>query len=242
MEERHYLIQNELEIIQNNEFFKFGTDSVLLANFARLRTGAKVIDFGTGSGVIPLLLAYKQNPSQVIGLEIQPELAELARRNVQLNNLNDLIKIKEGDFTSADQYVEDDVDVVISNPPYLKVGGGAISQNQYKALARHELKATLEDVIREAGKILRFGGTFYLVHRSLRLAEVMDLLADHNLAAKRLRVVYPRQTKDSDCFLLEAKKGGKIGLTVEPPLIVYKENSQEYSEEVKSMYRADYHE
>jgi tRNA1(Val) A37 N6-methylase TrmN6 len=242
MEEKHFLIPDKLKIIQDNEFFKFGTDSVFLANFARLRYGVKVVDFGSGSGVIPLLLAYKQNPDHITGLEIKSELVGLAKRNIRLNDMEDKIEIKQVDFTKASHYFKPDIDIVISNPPYLKVGGGAMSQNKHKAIARHELKATLRDVIREAGKILRYGGIFYLVHRSSRLAETMDLLAENNLAAKRLRIVYPRLKKDSDCFLLEAKKGGKIGLTIEPPLIVYKADLQEYTEEVKGMYRADYHE
>ena len=240
MEEKNELIKGKMDIIQNNNFFKFGTDSVLLANFVSSKSRDLVVDFGCGSGVIPLLLAFKKDVKKVIGLEIQPELVELARKNVKLNDYEDIIEIKKGDFTDSREYIKPNIfDIVISNPPYLKVNGGKISENKYKAIARHEIKATLDDVIREASLALKNGGKFYLVHRSDRMAEAFSLMNKHNLAPKRLKPVYPRENYSSNHFLVEARRNGKVGLELEKPIVVYKKNSNEYTDEVKRMYGID---
>lgn len=240
MEEVNELIPGKIDIIQNNKFFKFGTDSVLLANFTRARSGDLVADFGCGSGVIPLLLAFKKEFKKVIGLEIQSELVKLARRNVKMNDLDNIIEIREADFTDSRKYIEPNIfDIVISNPPYLKLDGGMVSDNRHKAVARHEIHATLKDLIREASLALKNGGSFYLVYRSTRMAEAISLMKEYDLAPKRLRPVYPRKDSYSDLFLLEARRGGGIGLKIEPPIIIYREGSQEYTAEVKKMYGID---
>lgn len=239
MEETNYLIEEELKIIQDDRFFKFGTDSVLLANFARLNPGSKVIDLGTGSGVIPLLLAYKHKNLKITGVEIQPEVAELARRNVILNNLEHAIKIINQDLCKLNNSVNSGrYDVVISNPPYLPVATGEIKSSKYLALARHEIAASLTDIITTGVKIVKFGGYFYLVHRSERLTEVIELLVKHNCQPKELRLVQPRQDKESDIFLLKAKKGANPGLRVKPALIMYQQNSNQYTPEVKEIYQS----
>lgn len=237
MEEIHYLIEDELEIIQDNRFFKFGTDSVLLANFVKLRRGDKVIDLGTGSGVIPLLLAYKNEDVKVTGVEIQPEAAELAERNVKFNQLQDQIKIINADLCQLDgQLKAGSFDAVVSNPPYLPVEGGRMKESDYLAAARHEIHAELEDVVAEAARLLKYGGQFFLVHRAERLTEVIETLAQYNCQAKELRLVQARRDKEADIFLLRAKKGANPGLRVKPVLIIYQDNSSEYTPELKEIY------
>ncbi|TDO95031.1 tRNA1(Val) A37 N6-methylase TrmN6 [Halanaerobium saccharolyticum] len=237
MEEIHYLIEDELEIIQDNRFFKFGTDSVLLANFVKLRRGDKVIDLGTGSGVIPLLLAYKNEGVEVTGVEIQPEAAELAERNVEFNQLQDQIKIINADLRQLDAELKaGSFDAVVSNPPYLPVEAGRMKKSDYLAAARHEIHAELEDVVAEAARLLKYGGQFFLVHRAERLTEVIETLAKYNCQAKELRLVQARRDKEADIFLLRAKKGANPGLRVKPVLIIYQENSSEYTAELKEIY------
>ena len=207
MEEIHYLIEDELEIIQDNRFFKFGTDSVLLANFVKLRRGDKVIDLGTGSGVIPLLLAYKNEDVKVTGIEIQPEAADLAERNVKFNQLQDQVKIINADLCRLDAKLKaGSFDVVVSNPPYLPVEAGRMKKSDYLAAARHEIYAELEDVAAEAARLLKYGGQFFLVHRAERLTEVIETLAQYNCQAKELRLVQARRDKEADIFLLRAKR------------------------------------
>lgn len=240
MEEIHYLIPDKLRIIQDDKFFKFGTDSVLLANFAEIKEGDKVVDLGTGSGVISLLLAHKCRPSLVTGLEIQPELVELAERNVALNGLEDKVEIIEGDLCQTGEYIEPGSrDSVVCNPPFTPVSAGKVTENKYRAIARHEIKADLEDVVRAASGLLCFGGHFFLVHRAWRMAETFSLLREYDLEPKRLRVVHPRQGRQADSFLLKARRGGNPGLEVDPVLIVYEGESQEYTREVKEMYGED---
>lgn len=240
MEERNELIKNEMDIIQNNKFFKFGTDTVLLANFVESKSNDIIVDFGSGSGVIPLLLAFKKECKKIIGIEIQSELVNLARKNIKMNDYEDKIEVIKGDFSNSREYIEANIyDIVISNPPYLKTNSGKISENKFKAIARHEVKADLEDVIREAALVLKNGGKFYLVYRSKRMEEVFYLLNKYKLSPKRLKPIYPRKNKSSNHFLLEARLNGGIGLKLESSIIIYKENSNEYTEQVKRMYGID---
>mgnify|MGYP006280399547 FL=1 len=240
MEERNELIKDEMDIIQNNKFFKFGTDSVLLANFVESKSSDIIVDFGSGSGVIPLLLAFKKDCKRIVGIEIQPELVNLAMKNIKMNDFEEKIEIIEGDFSNSRKYIEPNIfDIVISNPPYLKTDTGQISENKFKAIARHEIKADLEDVIREAALALKNGGKFYLVYRSNRMEEVFHLLYKHKLSPKRLKPIYPREDKSSNHFLLEARLNGGIGLKLESSVVIYKENSNEYTEQVKRMYGID---
>jgi tRNA1(Val) A37 N6-methylase TrmN6 len=237
MEEIHYLIEAELKIIQDDRFFKFGTDSVLLANFVELRNGDKVIDLGTGSGVIPLLLAYKSKGVKVTGVEIQPKAADLAKRNVEFNNLEEQIKIMNADLCSLESKLDaGSFDVVVSNPPYLPVEGGKMKENDHMAIARHEIHAELTDIVAEASRLLKYGGYFFLVHRAERLTEVIENLAEYNCQAKELRLVQARSDKEADIFLLKAKKGANPGLRVKPVLIIYQDNSSEYTSELKKIY------
>jgi len=240
MEEVTVLIPGQLNIIQDSKYFKFGNDSVFLADFTNVKAGEIVVEFGTGSGVIPLLLAFKKEPVKVIGIEIQERLVELARRNIRMNNLEEKVEVIQGDFSRASEYIEPGtIDLVVTNPPYMPPGRGKITRGIEKAIARHEIYASLEDVIREAAALLKNGGRMTIVHRSLRLVEIFSLMRKYNLEPKRLRIVQSRSYMGAKTVLIEARKGSKPGLEVEPVLIVYEGKTGEYTEEVKKIYGED---
>lgn len=237
MEEITILIPDKLYVIQDSNYFKFGNDSVFLANFTGVKSGDIVVDFGTGGGVIPLLLAFKQDPKKVIGIEIQEKLVDLAKRSIEMNRFSDKIEIIQGDFTKASQIIGyGRVDLVVTNPPYIPVSGGKITLGEEKAIARHEIHATLEDVIREGAAVLRFAGKMTMVHKTSRLSEVMYLMKKYKMEPKRLRIIQSRFKSPPKIFLIEAQKGARPGINIEPVLMVYEENSQEYTREVKEIY------
>ncbi|MTI58922.1 MAG: tRNA1(Val) (adenine(37)-N6)-methyltransferase [Firmicutes bacterium] len=237
MEEITKLIPGKLDLIQDSRFFKFGNDSVFLADFTVVKQGETVVDFGSGSGVIPLLLAFKQNPGKVIGLEYQAELVEMSRRSIIINQLEEQIEIIHGDISRAGEYIKaNTIDLLVSNPPYMPVEGGRISKGREKAIARHEIYCTLEDVIREGAKLLRFAGRMTMVHRVMRLAEIISLMKEYQIEPKRMRMIQSGVDSSPRVFLIEGRKGGKQGMRVEPPLIVYSRDGREYSPEVKGIY------
>jgi 16S rRNA (cytidine1402-2'-O)-methyltransferase len=237
MEEIHDLIPGKLKIIQNDRYFKFGSDSVFLTNFTKVKRGEIVVDLGSGSGVIPLLLAFKQEPSKVIGLELQSPLVDMARRSIRLNDLEGYIEIIEGDLKKITDYLKpESVDLVVSNPPYLPPDSGKLTGKKEIAIARHEIHASLRDVVRAASLLLRFDGRFTLVHRSDRLPEIFAVLKEFNLEPKRMQNVQSRLHAKPKNILIEARKGARPGLEIEPALIVYRENSGEYTESVKRIY------
>lgn len=217
------LQRNHLRIIQNPEKFCFGMDGVLLSGFAKAKSGDRVADLGTGTGIIPILMSAKTQAEHLTGLEIQPESADMARRSVLLNGIQDRITITEGDIKEASGLLGVSAfDVVTCNPPYMIGQHGLQNPQAPKAIARHEVLCTFEDVAREASKLLRPGGKFYLVHRPFRLAEIIHTLLAHKLEPKRMRLVYPFVDKEPNMVLLEASRGGNPRMTVEAPLIVYK--------------------
>jgi tRNA1Val (adenine37-N6)-methyltransferase len=214
---------NKLKIIQNPARFCFGTDAVLLANFATAYKDERVIDLCTGTGIIPLLMSAKTQARHFTGLELQPESACMARRSVLLNNLSERIKIDTGDIKDAAlRYGSAVFYAVTVNPPYLNAG--IVNEREHIALARHEIACTLDDVLRVSAKLLRFGGRLYMVHRPHRLADVMAGLREHRLEPKRLRTVQPREGKDATLVLIEAALGGKVWLTVMPALDLSKDD------------------
>jgi tRNA1Val (adenine37-N6)-methyltransferase len=230
------LQRNHFQIIQNPRRFCFGMDAVLLSGFAKAKAGARVLDLGTGNGIIPILMAAKTEAEHLTGLEIQPESVDMAKRSVLLNDLTERVSIVEGDIKSASGLFGAAVfDVVTCNPPYMPGQHGLVNSDQAKALARHEIACTFEDVAREAGKLLRPGGTFYLVHRPFRLAEIISTLLTYKLEPKRMRLVYPFADQEPNMVLLEACRGGNSRMRVEPSLIVYKEPGV-YMPEIYEVY------
>lgn len=230
------LHRNGFQIIQNKEKFCFGMDAVLLSGFAKVKEGEKVLDIGTGTGIIPILLAAKTPGQHFTGLEIQPESADMARRSVALNHLEEKISIVEGDVREADQlFSAASFDVITSNPPYMTGSHGLVNLDMPKAIARHEICCTLEDLVSQTEKLLRPGGRFFMVHRPFRLAEIMTVLTAHHLEPKRMRLVYPFVDKEPNMVLLECIRGGKPRITVEKPLIVYKEPGV-YQDEIYTIY------
>ncbi len=227
---------SNLKIIQNPERFCFGMDAVLLSGFVSARTGHRVLDLCTGTGIIPLLLSAKTGATDITGIEIMQEVAEMAERSVKLNGLEDKIKIINGDIREASKMLgAGRFDVVTVNPPYMTGGHGLTNPNREKAVARHEILCTLEDVLREAAACLKPGGHLYMVHRPFRLAEIIVKMNEHKLELKRLRMVYPYADSEPNMVLLEAVKGGKPRVAVEPPLIVWKEKDV-YSDELREKY------
>ena len=230
------LERNGYRIIQDPERFCFGMDAVLLSGFAKANEGSRVLDMGTGTGIIPILMEAKTNASELIGLEIQEESADMARRSIRLNQLDGKIRIVTGDIKEADElFPAASFDVITCNPPYMIGGHGLKNPEGPKAIARHEILCTFDDVARNAAKLLKPGGHFYLVHRPFRLTEIMMTLVSYKLEPKRMQLVYPFADKEPNMVLLEAVRGGKSRLTVEKPLIIYKEPGV-YMPEIYDIY------
>ena len=230
------LQRNGYRIIQNPEKFCFGMDAVLLSGFARVKPGANVLDLGTGTGIIPILLEAKTDAAHLSALEIQEESADMARRSVLLNHLENKIDIVTGDIKEADQIFQAaSFDVITCNPPYMIGQHGLTNPDAPKAIARHEILCTLEDVVRNAAKLLKPGGSFYMVHRPFRLTEIMNVLTKYKLEPKRMQLVYPYIDREPNMVLIEALKGGNSRITVERPLIVY-EKPGVYTKEILEMY------
>lgn len=230
------LHRNQYRIIQNTKKFCFGMDAVLLSGFAKVSPGEKVLDLGTGTGIIPILLEAKTQGKHFTGLEIQEESADMARRSVAMNKLEDKVDIVIGDIKEAStEFGLASFDVVTSNPPYMNHNHGIVNPGEAKAIARHEILCSLEDVIRETSKVLKQNGRFYLVHRPFRLVEIMKVLTEYKLEPKRMKLVYPYIDKEPNMVLIECIKGAKSMIKVEAPLIVYKEPNV-YTDEIYDIY------
>ena len=230
------LERNGYRIIQDPERFCFGMDAVLLSGFARVKDGASVLDLGTGTGIIPILLEAKTGAAHLTGLEIQPDSADMARRSVAMNGLETKINIVTGDIKEAGSLFDAaSFDVITCNPPYMIGKHGIANPQDAKAIARHEILCTLEDVISQTARLLKPGGNFYLVHRPFRLAEIMVLLSKYKLEPKRMQLVYPYVDKEPNMVLLEANRGGRPRMTVEKPLIVYQKPGV-YMPEIYDIY------
>ena len=216
------LQRNGFQIIQNPGRFCFGMDAVLLSGFSRAQEGDKVLDLGTGTGIIPILMAAKTRAEHFTALEIQEESADMARRSVLLNGLESQIDIVQGDMKEAENFFKAaSFDVVTCNPPYMIGQHGIANPEEPKAIARHEICCTLEDVVRVTAKLLRPGGNFFMVHRPFRLAEIMTVLTKYKLEPKRMQLVHPYIDREPNMVLIEANRGGKARMKIEPPLIIY---------------------
>ena len=230
------LQRNGYKIIQNPQKFCFGMDAVLLSGFAKVKPGETVIDLGTGTGIIPILLEAKSRGQHFVGLEIQEESADMAARSVAYNGLENKISIQVGDIKdAAKQFGASSFDVVTSNPPYMTNNHGLVNDGDAKNIARHEILCDLEDVIFSTAKLLKPGGRCYFVHRPFRLVEILSLMSQYKIEPKRMQLVYPYVDKEPNMVLIEGLRGGKSRLTVEKPLIVYKEPGV-YMPEIYDIY------
>lgn len=225
-----------LRLIQKQEGFCFGVDAVLLANFADVRRGASVIDLGTGTGIISILLAGKTEARSITGLEIQSDMAEMAQRSVCLNKLEDRVKIVNGDIKNAIRdFGASKFDVVVTNPPYINKGGGMLNPLNTKAVSRHEILCTLEDVVGVSGKLLAPGGQLAMVHRPERLVDIYCLMRSNGIEPKYTRFVHPSPGKAPNLVLVKGTRGGKPQMKVLEPLYVYNPDGC-YSDEINRIY------
>lgn len=226
---------NGLRIIQNTKGFCFGIDAVLLANFTRVKKNAKLVDLGTGTGIISILLAGKSSASKIIGIEIQDEVAEMASRSVKLNQLEDRVEILNMDMKDAVGVLgKGQMDLVVSNPPYMH-SNGLINENDKKAISRHGLKCDIEDVIRVASDLVKPNGKFFMVNRPNRLVDMLAIARSYKLEAKQIRFVHSRVASAPKMVLIEYVKYAKPEIRVLSPLYVYNEDGT-YTDEVKAIY------
>lgn len=230
------LQRNGYGIIQDPGRFCFGMDAVLLSGFAKVKEGETVVDLGTGTGIIPILLEAKTAGAHFTGLEIQPESADMARRSVEYNGIGDRVSIVTGDIKEASRiFGAASVDVVTTNPPYMIGQHGMVNDADAKTIARHEVLCTLDDILRESARLLKPQGRFYMVHRPFRLAEIFCKMVEYHIEPKRMQLVYPYVDKEPNMVLIEGMRGGKSRITVEKPLIVYKEPGK-YTDEIYDIY------
>ena len=212
------------EIIQNPERFCFGIDAVLLSDFVRVKKEETVLDLGTGTGILPILLAAKTRGKHFTGLEIQTESADMAVRSVEHNRLGERIDIVTGDIKEAAEIFRPAFfDVIVTNPPYMLAEHGLQNPGDAKAIARHEVLCTLDDILRESGKLLQESkGRFYMIHKPFRLAEIIIKMNQYKIEPKRIQFIHPYVDKEPTMVLLEGIKGGKSRVKIEPPVIMYK--------------------
>lgn len=231
--------RNGYRIIQNKDKFCFGIDAVLLSDFANAKPGERVLDIGTGTGIIPILMEAKTLGEHFTGLDIQEESVEMAKRSVVMNGLSSKIDMVCGDVKEAvDIFGAASFQVITTNPPYMTGNHGIVNPNEPKAIARHELCCNLEDILTASAKLLKERGRFYMVHRPFRLAEIMAACVKYKLEPKRIRFVHSYIDKEPTMVLIEALKGGNSRVRVEPPLIVYKEPNV-YTDEIYEIYGYD---
>lgn len=234
-----------LRIIQKRQGFKYGTDSVLLAKFVQMSRdilpgrcagSLKCVDLGTGTGILPLLLSRDPRFSEISGLEIQADYAEMAARSIAMNCLEDRLHIVKGDIKNAAEiYGRASVQAVVTNPPYKKLGEGIRSISEKEAVARHEVCCTLEDVIRSSSLLLSPGGGFFMIHRPERLADAMEFMRKYRLEPKYLQFVFPKPGRRPSMFLTAAVRGGGHNLVIQEPLILMDREGRE-TEELRKIY------
>ena len=230
-------LQNGYFVIQDPKKFCFGMDAVLLSGFARVKKGETALDMGTGTGIIPILLSQRTEGKHFTGLEIQAECAEMADRSVKYNCLEDRIQIVEGDIKeAAGIFGAASFDAVTCNPPYMIGQHGLTNPHMPKAIARHEILCTFDDVANQAARVLKDRGRFYLVHRPFRLVELMAALTKYKLEPKSMHLVYPYIDKEPNMVLIEACKGGNSRIQIERPLVVY-EKPGVYTKDILELYQ-----
>lgn len=230
------LQRNGYSIIQDSTRFCFGMDAVLLSEFVKVKKGDEVLDLCTGTGVIPILLCAKTEGKHFTAVEIQPEVADMATRSVIMNNLCERIEVICADLRDSKEIFKgNEFDVVTVNPPYMVVSGALVNPDESKAIARHEIKCTLDDVLCQSARLLKSNGHFFMVHKPERLAEIILKMKENKIEPKRLRIVYPRVESEPNMILIEGTKGGNPGLKLERPLIIY-DSEGKYMPEVSKIY------
>lgn len=228
-----------IHVIQKKHAFRFGVDAVLLANFAKVRRNAKVVDLCTGTGIIPFILAGKTYASNLIGVEIQEEFVDMANRSARYNNLDHKIKFINGDLKDIELIKSiPKVEIVTVNPPYKLQNSGLISLDDKNAIARHEICCTLEDVIIACRILLKDSGRMYMVHRPDRLVDILCTMRKHRIEPKRIRMVHPSVNKAPNIVLVEGQRDGGTFLKWEPPLYVHTEDGG-YTQEIIDMYNSN---
>lgn len=238
MEVTNYLLgYKDLYIVQNTNMFNFSLDSVLLPNFATINTNVKnILDIGCGNAPIPLILSTKTN-ANIVGVEIQKEVFELAQKSVSINKLNERIKLINSDINDIyNEFDTESFDIITCNPPFFKVNAESnFNKNDYKTIARHEVKLNLDQIFKIAKKLLKNNGNIVLVHRPERLLDILLAMKEYNIEPKRIQFVYPKTQSDANILLIEGKKNGRPGLKIEPPIYSHNENG-EYTEQIKKYF------
>lgn len=227
---------DNLKIVQNNEYFNFSLESILIPRFCILKKKMKIIDFCTGNAPIPLVLSTLTD-SEIIGVEIQKEIYALATESVKINGLEERVSILNEDVKKLpDLFETDTFDLITCNPPYFKVNESSnLNDNYIKTVARHEVMLTLNDIFAVSRKLLKNNGSVVMVHRTDRLSEILTLMTNNNLQPKRIRFIYPKEGKESNLVLIDAKKNGKIGVKVLPPLYCHNDDGS-YTSEILKMF------
>lgn len=229
-----------LKIIQNKKGFCFGIDSVIISDFAKdLKAEAVGVDLGTGTGIIGILLCAKTKIKKIIGVEIQKEVADMTKRSIKINNLEDRFEILNTNIKNINKEVKgDSFDFVVTNPPYKKIETGKVNENELKYISRHEYTASLEDFIKASKYLLKDKGNLYMVHRPERLADIIELMRKYKIEPKKIRMVYSKLEKDASLVLIKATKNAKPFLKIEKPLIIYNKNG-EYTDEIYEIYNKE---
>ncbi|UCC66517.1 MAG: tRNA1(Val) (adenine(37)-N6)-methyltransferase [Deltaproteobacteria bacterium] len=231
------LFGGKIKVIQERDGYRFSLDALLLAGFIWMRKGERVIDLGTGVGIIPLILGTRgEGVEEIVGVEIQDKLAGLAKRNALLNRLEDLITIYQRDIIGLnDVFPPNSFDVVVTNPPYYRVSSGRINPLSQKAIARHEVTCTMDDLLQVARYLLKEGGRIFAIFPAHRSVTLLSLLRDATLEPKKLRWVYSREGEEAKFILAEAHKGGREGVEVLPPLFIYSDKGK-HTLEIEKLY------
>ena len=225
-----------LKIIQNTEGFCFGVDSVLLTEFARdIKKNSVILDIGTGTGILGILLSKKVQPSKIYGVELQKEVAEMAQKSIKLNSLENTFEIINDDIKNI-KLENSSIDAIVTNPPYKKMGTGIKSKESKQLVSRYETTATLDDWLKISSKLLKDNGSFYIVYRTDRLTELIENMRKYKLEAKRIRFVYSNIEKQSNLVLIKANKGAGTFVKIEKPLIIYNLDGS-YTDEIIKIYK-----
>lgn len=226
-----------LKIIQNNDWFKYGIDSVVLSDFAKkIKNNSKVLDIGTGTGIVSILLSKKCECKEIVGIEVQEDVADMAKRSVTLNNLEDKIKIINDNILNIDKYYPKEYfDYIVTNPPYQKNNSGLKNENEKQLISRHEILCSLEDIIINSFKMLKDRGELYLIHRPERLVDILYSMRKNKIEPKEIRFVHPKSKQKPNLVLIKGVKYSREFLKILDPLVVYDDNGN-YTDEILNIY------